>query len=146
MRTQLTSRGRHHSMLQLRGAAWRFAGLCCRQRGAGCFMRGTTAASHHWTSADRGKHFGESSLSRIQLKTLNRREVCRIIPLVFCRFLVKLECFYFFLLRPSCWFIHCYPMFPFSRHQQLTMLLNQYINEPRDLKPKNSNSENFSEY
>lgn len=30
------------------------------------------------------------------------------------------------------------------RHQQLTMLLNRYINEPRDHKPRDSNSENFS--
>lgn len=30
------------------------------------------------------------------------------------------------------------------RHQQLTMLLNRYINEPRDHKPGDSNSENFS--
>lgn len=80
---QLTTRGRQHFMLQLRGVVWRYAGLCCREQGVGCFMRGTTAASHHWTSADRGKHLGESSLLRNQLKTLNSREVCRIIPLVF---------------------------------------------------------------
>lgn len=83
--TQSTSRGRHRSMLPLRGAAWRFAGLCCREQGAGCSMRGTTAASHHWTSADREKHLGESSLSIILFKTLSGREVCRIIPLVSCR-------------------------------------------------------------
>lgn len=65
---QLTIRGRQHSTLQLRRVAWRFAGLCCREQGVGCFSRGTTAASHHCTSADRGRRSGESSLLINQLK------------------------------------------------------------------------------
>lgn len=32
------------------------------------------------------------------------------------------------------------------RHQQLTKLLNRYINEPSDHKPTESNSEYFSNY
>lgn len=58
---QSTSRERQRFMLQRRGAGWRCAGLCCREQGAGCSMRRATAASHHWTSANRGKHSGECS-------------------------------------------------------------------------------------
>lgn len=105
---QLTTRGRQHFMLQLRGVAWTFAGLCCREQDVGCFMRRTTAASDHWTSAERGKHLGESCLLRNQLKTPNSREVRKIIPLVSHRELVCL--FFFFSSGPSCWLINCYTM------------------------------------
>lgn len=71
---QPTSRERQRFTLQQRGVAWRCAGHCCREQGAGCSMWRTTAASHHWTSANRGKHLGDSAVFRnLWKKTLTSR-------------------------------------------------------------------------
>lgn len=44
----LTSREQQHFMLQQSEVEWRCAGHYCRKQGAGCSIRRTTVASHHW--------------------------------------------------------------------------------------------------
>lgn len=76
--TPLTSRGRQRFTWRLRGAQWKCAGRCCRELGAGCSMRRTTAGSHHWSSANRGKRSGESAVFR---KLYKEKSLTTIIPL-----------------------------------------------------------------
>lgn len=134
--TQLTSRGRQHSMLQLRGAVWRFAGLCCREQAVRCFTRGTTAASHHWTSADRAKRFGESSLFRnqFQKKPLNSGDVCRIIPLVFPGWLASMFVLFFSLSWDphADWFtsMQWFPLQTSATHQ-VTESIHEWTERPQ---------------
>lgn len=61
---QLTSRVRQRFTSQQRGVEWKCAGYYCREQGAGCSIRRIIAAWHHWSSANRAKHLGESAASR----------------------------------------------------------------------------------
>lgn len=130
--TPLTSRGRQRFMWRLRGAQWKCAGRCCRELGAGCSMRRTTAGSHHWSSANRGKRSGESAVFR---KLCEEKSLTTIIPL--CVHTSRLLFFSLGILMQINLLLY-YVIF-FSRHQQLTKLLSRYINEPLYLKPQESN-------
>lgn len=142
---QSTSRERQRFTLQQRGAQWRCAGLCCRDRAAGCFTRRATAASHHWTSANRGKHSGESAVSRnlrekhwVALHCMGWQHLS--VPLNSqCVHISRLVCPHGILILIIT-LLYC--VF-FSRHQQLTKLLSRYINEPIHHKPRESHGKYY---
>lgn len=105
--TQSTSRGRRRFTWRLKGAQWRCAGRCCREPGAGCSMRRPTAGSRPWSSANRGKHSGESAgvflFLGLQKKTKENPDYCETVfmfapsPGILMQIHLLLYCNLFFL-------------------------------------------------
>lgn len=136
--TQSTSRGRQHSMSQQRGAEWRCAGHCCREQDAGCSTRKTTVASHHWISANRGKHSGESA---VFINTSEKKYWptgnCTITPHCACKIHNMAAFLDFTVFSWDCIADGCTVYFSLdisnSPNYWVGTLMNQYITSPQSL-------------